>query len=108
MIEHAFGLFKGQFLSLHGMGPHMDIQYVYRMIEALMVIHNMAIDFGDRPSDEWRLEENPNDQDNENNGNDEPLVSDVVGEAQVPAYETDNFLKEQGRRKQLALLNRLF
>ncbi|KAJ7358270.1 hypothetical protein DFH08DRAFT_911690 [Mycena albidolilacea] len=77
-------------------------------IEALMVIHNMAIDFGDHPSDEWRLDENPDDQDDENNGNDEPLVSDVVGEAQVPAYETDDFLKEQGRRKRLALLDRLF
>jgi uncharacterized protein YcaQ len=44
------------------MGPHLDIQDVYRTIEALMVIHNMAIDFGDRPSDKWCLEENPDDQ----------------------------------------------
>jgi len=74
-----------------------------------MVLHNMAIDCKDHPNDEWHIDENPDDQDDENNGDDEdPMVSDVVGEARVPAYETDKYLKEQGRRKRLALLDKLF
>jgi hypothetical protein len=110
VIEHAFGLFKGRFPSLRAMGPHQNIQDLYKTIEALMVLHNMAINFKDRPSDEWRIDENPDDQDDETDGNEdeEPMVSEVVGEARVPAYETDNYLKERGRIKRLALLDRLF
>lgn len=48
-MEHAFGLLKGRFLSLKEMGTHHDIQETYKVIEALMVIHNMCIDHGDRP-----------------------------------------------------------
>ncbi|KAF8215549.1 hypothetical protein K438DRAFT_2104790 [Mycena galopus ATCC 62051] len=100
------------------MGPHKDIEDIYRTTEALMVLHNMAIrvwlhckhsiDFNDRPSDKWRLDKSLDDQDTENDGDEEPPVQIVVGQAQVPAYETDNYLKEQGRIKQLALLNKLF
>jgi hypothetical protein len=108
VIEHAFGLFKGRFPSLRAMGPHQNIQDLYKTIEALMVLHNMAINFKDRPCDEWRIDENPDDQDDETDGNEEPMVSEVVGEARVPAYETDLYLKERGRVKRLALLNRLF
>ncbi|KAF7334180.1 DDE Tnp4 domain-containing protein [Mycena venus] len=108
IVEHAFGLFKGRFPSLHGMGPHHDIEDIYRTIEALMVSHNMAIDFRDQPNDEWRIDESPDDQDNKSDGDDGPIVQDVVGAAQVPAYETDNYLREQGRMKRLALLNKLF
>lgn len=111
VIEHTFGLFKGRFPSLRAMGPHQNIQDLYKTIEALMVLHNMAIDFKDRPNDDWRLDENPDDQDDETDGDDkdeEPMVAEVVGEARVPAYETDNYLKEQGRIKRLRLLDKLF
>ena len=94
VVEHAFGLFKCRFPSLHGMGPHKEIQDIYRTIEALMVLHNMAIDFRDRPSDEWRIDKNPDDHDDESNGDEEPIIADVVGEASVPQYETDDYLKE--------------
>ena len=89
------------------MGPHKDIEDVYRTIEALMVLHNTAIDFNDRPSDEWGHDESLDDQDTEHDGDEDPLIQIVVGQAQVPAYETDNYLKEQGRIKRLALLNKL-
>jgi hypothetical protein len=107
-IEHAFGLLKSRFPSLHGMGPHKDIQDMYCTIEALMVLHNMAIDFGDHPSDEWLIDENPDDQNDETNGNNEPLVLNVEGEVQVPVHETDNYLTEQGRIKWYELLDQLF
>lgn len=47
VVEHSFGLFKGRFPALCGMGPHQDIQEIYKTIEALMVLHNMAIDLKD-------------------------------------------------------------
>jgi hypothetical protein len=73
-----------------------------------MVLHNMAIDFGDQPNDKWRIDESPDNQDDESNGDDGPIFQDVVGAAQAPAYKTDDYLKEQRRMKQLALLNKLF
>ncbi|KAJ7714680.1 hypothetical protein B0H14DRAFT_3522934 [Mycena olivaceomarginata] len=60
------------------MGPHQNIQDLYKTIEDLMVLHNMAIDFKDRPDDEWRIDENPDDQDDETDGDDEdeePMVT---------------------------------
>jgi hypothetical protein len=42
---------KGQFQSLNEMGTHHDIQETYRVIKALMVVHNMCIDHGDKPED---------------------------------------------------------
>lgn len=107
-IEHTFGLLKGRFPCLRGMGPHKSIQEIYRVIEALIVLHNMAIELKDRPDVLWELHEDPHDPDDERDGNTEPLVYQVVGNAQVPARETDNWLKAQGRRKRLELLDELF
>ena len=33
------------------MGTHHDIQETYKVIKALMVVHNVCIDHGDRPED---------------------------------------------------------
>ncbi|KAF8175258.1 hypothetical protein K438DRAFT_1979824 [Mycena galopus ATCC 62051] len=65
------------------MGPHQKIQDLYKTIEALMVLYNMAIDFKNRPNDELCIDENPDDQDDETNGDEdeEPMVSEIVGEA---------------------------
>ena len=50
-IEHVFGLLKSRFQSLRQLGRHEDIKQAYRVIQALMVIHNLCIDFGDQPMD---------------------------------------------------------
>jgi hypothetical protein len=107
-VEHTFGLFKGRFPSLRGMGRHKSVQEIYKVIEALIVLHNIAIDLNDRPNIDWRIDESTEDQDDEIDGNDTTLVSEVQGPAQVPAWETDEWLKEQGRKKRIALLNQLF
>jgi hypothetical protein len=108
VIEHTFGLFKGRFPCLRGLGPHTSMQEIYRTIEALIVLHNIAIDLNDKPDCSWCLDEDPDDQPDNNDGNRELLAFDVVGDPDIPAYETDDYLKEQGRIKRLLLLNRLF
>jgi len=35
------------------MGPHDDIQEMYKVIKALLILHNFCIDFGDKPEDIW-------------------------------------------------------
>ena len=37
------------FLSLKGMGEHMDIQTIYKAIEAMLVLHNICIDQDELP-----------------------------------------------------------
>lgn len=41
--EHAFGILKHRFLSLKKMGTHNDVQSVYKVIEALMILHNICM-----------------------------------------------------------------
>lgn len=108
IVEHTFGLFKGRFPCLRGMGPHKSVQDIYKVIEALIVLHNIAIQVGDKPDEQWCIDEDPNDQEDENDGNNDVLVYDVQGGAHVPARETDDWLKEQGRMKRLAILDQLF
>jgi hypothetical protein len=45
-VEHAFGMLKGRFRSLKEMGPHADIQEMYKAIEVLLILHNMCIEYG--------------------------------------------------------------
>ncbi|KAJ7142205.1 hypothetical protein C8R46DRAFT_1233324 [Mycena filopes] len=78
---------------------------VYRVIEALLVLHNMAIDLKDKPDETWLLTEDAEEHDGDDGDRD---AMDVVGEAQVPAHETDLWLKEEGRKKRIRLLNHLF
>jgi hypothetical protein len=47
--EHAYGHLKGHFLSLKGMGEHKDIQTLYKAIKAILVLHNICIDWNDHP-----------------------------------------------------------
>jgi hypothetical protein len=108
VVEHTFGLLKGRFPSLRGMGTHKSLQDVYKVIEALIVVHNMSIDLKDKPEITWNITEDPDDQEDENEGDREPMVQDVVGNAAVPAHETDAWLKEEGRRKRLRILDELF
>lgn len=112
-IEHAFGILKGRFLSLRVMGPHDDVQEIYRVTEALIILHNICLEHNDQPEDIYdyvlSLEsesEDAVDADEEDSGN--FGCEDITGKAQVPGHETDNWLKVQGYRKQMALLNELF
>jgi hypothetical protein len=90
------------------MGLHNAVQDIYRVIEALIILHNIAIDFNDKPDERWRIDEDPDDQEDENDGDSDPLFQDIEGPAEVPAYETDDWLKEEGRRKRQAILDQLF
>ncbi|QRW00132.1 DDE superfamily endonuclease [Ceratobasidium sp. AG-Ba] len=47
-IECAFGRFKSRFPSLYLMGTPEDMKDLYRSVQALMVLHNLCIDFHDR------------------------------------------------------------
>lgn len=114
-IEHAFGILKGQFLSLRVMGPHDNVQEIYCVIEALIILHNICLEHNDQPEDIYdyvlsldsdsELEDDV-DADEDDSGN--FGCEDVTGEVQVPGHETDNWLKVQGYSKWMALLNELF
>ncbi|KAJ7314285.1 hypothetical protein DFH08DRAFT_821639 [Mycena albidolilacea] len=93
-MRHHLYFENGRFPSLRRMGPHQKIEDIYRTTETIMVLHNMAIDCNDHPNNMWQIDENFDDQDNNGIGDEELIVHDVMGEAQVPAYETDNYLKE--------------
>ena len=98
--EHAFGVLKARFPSLKEMGPHRNIQDMYKAIEALMIIHNICIDWGDKPEDTWDIEGADDRSDDEE---DDGMESSIInGEADVPAHKTERWLLEQGREKRLS------
>lgn len=105
-VEHAFGLLKGRFRALKEMGPHLNIQDLYKAIEALMILHNMCIDHGDQPDYFWTTmgEGFTEEVDFDND-------TDVdVGEqfsSQIPPHETDEWLKIMGKRKRMIIFNDL-
>jgi len=92
------------------MGCHDDIQDMYRAIEAMMIIHNICIDWNDKPEDIWDFDAEDRWLDGEDEDEDANVVgSEVVdGDVEVPLHETDNWLLEQGRQKGLILMNELF
>jgi hypothetical protein len=49
-------MLKGRFRSLKEMGPYADIQEMYKAIEAMLILHNMCIDYGDKPGDDWEID----------------------------------------------------
>ena len=107
--EHAFGLLKGRFPSLKEMGKHENIQDMYKAIEAMMVLHNICIDWSDRPEDIWDYDPTDVWPDDGEEGMDVDIGCEVIGgDAQVPGHETDAWLKEMGRQKRMNMLNELF
>jgi hypothetical protein len=105
--EHAFGLLKARFPSLKEMGIHRKIQDMYKAIEAMMIIHNICIDWGDRPEDTWDIDSADSWSDSEEE--DDEIVGGIIGgEPNVPPHETEDWLLEQGRQKRLILMNELF
>ena len=113
--EHAYGLLKGRFLSLKGMGEHKDIQTIYKAIEAMLVLHNICIDWNDHPDNIWQYNstdiwagwdgvEDRVDEDEEI----EVGIEDIEGEANIPEHETPQYLKDEGRRKRQIIFDELF
>ena len=108
-VEHAFGLLKGRFPSLKEMGRHEDIQEAYKAIEALMIIHNICIDWKDQPDRIWDFDPTDDWSDDEDEEQDENIDGEVIeGEAQVPGHETNAWLLEMGREKRNIIFNELF
>lgn len=112
-IEHAFGILKGRFLSLRVMGPHDNIQDIYCVIEALLILHNFCIEHDDHPEQiyDFVLHLNSEDNQEENYDADEDMdfgYKEITGLANVPQYETDDWLKTTGYQKRLALMDELF
>ncbi|KAJ3803873.1 hypothetical protein EV368DRAFT_73399 [Lentinula lateritia] len=106
-VEHAFGKLKGRFPSLKEMGHHADVQEMYKVIKVLLILHNICIDFGDAPESIFDFD--PKD--------DFPLQDlttvnlgyiAVDGDAAIPPYETDQWIREAGHRKRKLIFNNLF
>lgn len=109
--EHAFGRLKGRFPSLKEMGSHKNIEDMYKAIEAMMILHNICIDWGDHPEDIWDFDASDNwadDEEIEEVDADVPGCQDIEGDVEVPVHETDGWLLLAGREKRLELLNELF
>lgn len=116
MVERAFGLWKNRFLSLKEMGGHNEMQEIYRVIEALIVLHNMCIAHGDHPE---HIPSLPSEQRTDRASDIEPPDLDgddpiyhiggpeVDVHRPIPAHETDEYLKRRGRQFRNAIFNRL-
>jgi hypothetical protein len=48
-VEHVFGRLKGRFPILKSI-PGSDMQSIYKMVESLLVLHNILHEFGDDPA----------------------------------------------------------
>jgi len=94
-VEHAFGRLKGRFRALKEMGPHDDIQEMYKVIEALLILHNFCIDFGDKPEDIWDFDPK-DDFDGAEEDLDPDLQDEIEEFEEIPGHETDAWLKKQG------------
>ena len=91
--EHAFGLFKARFPSLREMGPHKKIQDMYKAIKAMMIIHNICIDWVNKPEDIWDINNTDSWSDDEEEGDDDTDGNGIIeGEAEVQLHETENCL----------------
>lgn len=105
-VEQAFGMLKGRFPALKDFGPTETMQDTYRAVEALMVMHNLCVDMGDEPFlipffdpvDEAHLPDEvaPG---RYGGGVDNSTVADL------PAHETDEWLKQAGFEMRERILN---
>lgn len=111
--EHTFGRLKGRFPSLKDMGPHDNLEDLYDVIEALMVLHNICIDWGDRPEEIWSFDPKDPPRDGEEmpeevDGDTATIYENIPEGSSIPHYETDAWLKEEGYRKRWAIFTELF
>ena len=94
------------------MGAHRNMDEVYKVIEVLMILHNMCIEHGDHPEDIWDFD--PSDGlealDDDDGDDDDKINLPVYidPQANIPAYETPRWLKEMGRQKRQLIFSELF
>ncbi len=112
--EHAYGQLKGRFPGLKAAGKHQDIQDLYKAIEALLILHNICKDWRDRPEDipdfdPQELDDGGDHSDDEaaEDADEVPLVI-PPNNANIPIYESEDWLKKKGYEKRMLLLDYLF
>lgn len=80
----------------------------YRVIESLMIVHNLCIEYDDHPQDWLGGDEEEEDlvvAEEDDRGLQGELVEDI--DIDIPANETDASLREAGHQMRFNLLNRL-
>ncbi|KAE9387071.1 hypothetical protein BT96DRAFT_838206, partial [Gymnopus androsaceus JB14] len=95
-VEHAFGKLKGCFPSLKEMGSHKKVQEMYKVIEVLLILHNMCINYGDVP--EYIFDFDPTNDTipvEVAAGDIQFGLVDINQETNIPLYETDQWIKEE-------------
>jgi hypothetical protein len=96
-VEHTFGLLKGRFPALKDLPPENNIQNTYRLVHALMVMHNLCIDLEDHPEDipDFVFDNNPvfpdddPDEDPDLSNHGAPVINDPID---IPVWESDDWL----------------
>ncbi|KAF9019501.1 hypothetical protein BDZ89DRAFT_313433 [Hymenopellis radicata] len=105
-VEHAFGALKGRFPSLRCMGAHKDPDDIYRVIEALIVLHNMMLFIGDKPEHIWTMNLDSENQSSGDEDRDEGFEGDIFeDDPNIPEHETDAWLKAEGYRLRIKIFN---
>lgn len=91
-VERTFNRLKTRFPSLRAMGEVSDINDLYRSIAALMVLHNICIDFGDSPFEDpnWEADDGAGQVDHG-----EQLFND----SRFAGHELDEDMEEGGREE---------
>ena len=108
--EYAYGQLKGRFPGLKAAGQHRDIEDLYKAIEALLILHNICMDWNDRPEDILNFDPKELPVDFEDEDDEQDPDEDLLahGDANIPVHETDQWLREQGYAKRKYLLDYLF
>ncbi|KAK2464095.1 hypothetical protein APHAL10511_003882 [Amanita phalloides] len=101
-------MLKGRFSALKALSPATHIQNTYKDVAALMVIHNICIDLGDKPEGIWDYA--PADYEQQVEGGLADYGGDVGDdeEVNVPAGGTDAALRKDGLALREQLLNELY
>ncbi|KZT60620.1 hypothetical protein CALCODRAFT_429004 [Calocera cornea HHB12733] len=111
IIEHAFGDLKGRFRSLCDLGTMDNMEELYKVIEAMLVLHNICIILGDRPEEIEDFEQVMDaGHDEESELQSARWEQGLDGESMTSSqlHETDLYLRTKGRHVQLRVLNKLF
>ncbi|EEB98236.1 hypothetical protein MPER_02295, partial [Moniliophthora perniciosa FA553] len=108
-VKHAFGALKGCFPSLRFLGSHRDVNDNWRVIEALMILHNICLYYNDHPEliDDFVIVMDTRTQDDHE---DIPPASPTpdMESLGLPLNETDAWLQEKGHKLHKEILDSVF
>jgi hypothetical protein len=110
-VEHAFGALKGRFRSLQRLGAHRNEEDNWRVIESLLILHNMCLYYGDRPEQFDGLQESQKDKSDTMHldiGNPDDTSVNMGETTHLPEHESDVWLKEEGHKMRNQMLDELF